>query len=107
MWLCPAPPNASRRSDPTPPGFHSSALTCLKSCRTMLRQDLRHGGGMAKELEGARIWLTGHGLTDVEPTPLLATRLAARWRKRVIASVLLAVFLIAIALSYVTTLADG
>ncbi|WP_327010465.1 hypothetical protein OHA72_26335 [Dactylosporangium sp. NBC_01737] len=55
-------------------------------------------------LAEARAWLAGHGLADAEPTPLLATRLAARRRKRVAAAALLAVFICAVALVYVTTL---
>ncbi|UUN24993.1 hypothetical protein [Streptomyces sp. FIT100] len=52
-------------------------------------------------LEGARVWLAGHGLTDVPPTPLLARRLAVRWRARLASQILLAAFIIAIALIYV------
>ena len=55
-------------------------------------------------LEEARAWLAGHGLADAQPTPLLATRLAARRRKRLTAAVLLAVFICAVALVYVTAL---
>jgi hypothetical protein len=56
------------------------------------------------DLEQARVWLTGHGLADAAPTPLLATRLAARRRTRLAASVLLALFLCAVALVYVSDL---
>lgn len=52
------------------------------------------------ELKGASVWLAVHGLTDVRPTPLLATRLAARQRARLAAAVLLAAFIIAVALIY-------
>lgn len=56
-------------------------------------------------LERAGAWLAGHGLADVRPTPLLATRLSVRRRARLVASVLLAVFLIAVALTYVAGMA--
>jgi hypothetical protein len=59
------------------------------------------------DLEQAGAWLAGHGLADVRPTPLLATRLAARRRRRLAAAVLLAAFLIAIALIYTSTMVDG
>lgn len=52
------------------------------------------------DLKGASVWLAVHGLTDVPPTPLLATRLAARQRARLAAAVLLAAFIIAVALVY-------
>ena len=52
------------------------------------------------DLEQAGAWLAGHGLADVRPTPLLATRLAVRRRARLAASVLLAAFLIVVALVY-------
>ncbi|WP_314175797.1 hypothetical protein [Streptomyces winkii] len=52
------------------------------------------------EVERAGVWLAGHGLADVRPTPLLATRLAARQRARLASSVLLAAFIIAVALIY-------
>ncbi|MCH6161283.1 hypothetical protein [Streptomyces marispadix] len=52
------------------------------------------------ELKGAGEWLAVHGLTDVQPTPLLATRLAVRQRARLAAAVLLAAFIIAVALVY-------
>lgn len=53
------------------------------------------------DLEAARLWLAGRGLADVRPTPLLAARLAVRRRARLAAAVLLAVFLIGVALVYV------
>ncbi|MGV9212176.1 hypothetical protein ACTFTM_10000 [Micromonospora sp. RB23] len=46
-------------------------------------------------------WLTRHGLTDVEPTPLLATRLSVRRHAKLADSVLLAAFLIGAALTHV------
>ena len=54
------------------------------------------------DLEQARAWLAGHGLTDTGPTPLLATRLAVRRRARLAGAVLLAVFICAVALAYVS-----
>ncbi|GAA3912492.1 hypothetical protein [Actinoplanes auranticolor] len=45
-------------------------------------------------------WLAQHGLTDTEPTPLLAARLAARRRAKIIDSVLLAAFLLCAALTH-------
>ncbi|MET9874052.1 hypothetical protein ABZZ36_05360 [Actinacidiphila glaucinigra] len=51
-----------------------------------------------EEVERAGAWLTQHGLADVRPTPLLATRLAVRRRARLAAAVLLAAFIIAVAL---------
>jgi hypothetical protein len=59
------------------------------------------------DLEQAGEWLAGHGLPDVRPTPLLATRLAVRRRSRLFAAVLLAVFIMAVALTYVGGMADG
>jgi len=58
------------------------------------------------DLEQAGAWLAGHGLTDVPPTPLLAVRLAVRRRARLAASILLAAFLIAVALTYTGGLVD-
>ncbi|QPP07517.1 hypothetical protein G4Z16_15230 [Streptomyces bathyalis] len=52
------------------------------------------------DAERAAAWLAQHGLADVRPTPLLATRLAARRRTRLAADVLLAAFIIAVALIY-------
>ncbi|GAB4051213.1 hypothetical protein [Catellatospora paridis] len=53
-------------------------------------------------------WLTQRGLADVEPTPLLATRLAVRRRAKVADSLLLAAFLIGAALTHALSLpADG
>ena len=51
--------------------------------------------------------MAGHGLADVRPTPLLATRLAVRRRARLAASVLLAAFIIAVALTYTGGMVDG
>ncbi|MGX7674190.1 hypothetical protein [Plantactinospora sp. DSM 117369] len=59
------------------------------------------------DLKRAGVWLAGHGLADVGPTPLLATRLAARRRTRLAASVLLAAFIIAVALTYTGDTVDG
>ncbi|MDG4798328.1 hypothetical protein [Micromonospora sp. WMMD1082] len=59
------------------------------------------------DLDLAGAWLAGHGLADVRPTPLLATRLAARRRARLAASVLLAAFIMAVALTYVGGMVDG
>jgi hypothetical protein len=59
------------------------------------------------DLEQAGRWLAGHGLADVRPTPLLATRLAVRRRTRLAASILLAAFLIAVALTYTGGLVNG
>jgi hypothetical protein len=59
------------------------------------------------DLERAGEWLAGHGLADVRPTPLLATRLAVRRRARLAASVLLAAFIIAVALTYTAGMVDG
>ncbi|MEH1128475.1 hypothetical protein [Micromonospora sp. CPCC 206061] len=59
------------------------------------------------DLEQAGVWLAGHGLTDVRPTPLLATRLAARRRRRLAAAVLLAAFIIAVALTYISAMGEG
>ncbi|MFI0354606.1 hypothetical protein [Actinomadura sp. 9N407] len=46
-------------------------------------------------------WLARHGLTDTEPTPLLAARLAVRRSAKFADSVLLAAFLIGAALTHV------
>jgi hypothetical protein len=56
------------------------------------------------ELDIARLWLTGRGLTDVTSTPQLAARLTVRRRARVGAAILPAVFLCATALVYVSAL---
>ncbi|QKW13414.1 hypothetical protein [Verrucosispora sp. NA02020] len=48
----------------------------------------------------ARRWLARHGLTDVEPTPLIATRLEARRHAKLADSVLLAGFLIGAAVTH-------
>ena len=45
-------------------------------------------------------WLARHGLTDAEPTPLLAARLAARRRAKLADSILLAAFLMGAALTH-------
>ena len=59
------------------------------------------------DLERASAWLAGHGLADVGPTPLLATRLAVRRRTRLAAAQLLAAFIIAVALIYTGATLDG
>jgi hypothetical protein len=51
------------------------------------------------ELQEASAWLARHGLTDGRPTPLLAARLAARRRARLADHVILAVLIIAAALT--------
>ena len=61
----------------------------------------------AADLDQAGVWLAGHGLADVSPTPVLAARLAVRRRARLAAAVLLAAFLIAVALTYTGGLVDG
>jgi hypothetical protein len=69
---------------------------------------LREAG--APDLEEARQWLARHDLAGVAPTPVLATRLAVRRRARLAGAVLLAVFILAVALTYVSDLpiaADG
>ncbi|HYN93103.1 MAG TPA: hypothetical protein VES42_04575 [Pilimelia sp.] len=58
----------------------------------------------SSELEIARLWLAGRGLTDVTPTPVLAARLTVRRRARLAGAVLLAAFLCATALVYVSAL---
>ncbi|OEU90137.1 hypothetical protein DB35_02095 [Streptomyces abyssalis] len=60
-----------------------------------------------RDLKGAEVWLAAHGLTDVRPTPLLATRLAARQRARLTAAVLLAAFIVAVALVYTVDRSTG
>jgi len=59
------------------------------------------------DLERAGVWLAGHGLADVRPTPLLATRLAVRRRVRLAASVVLAAFIVGVALTYTGGMVDG
>jgi hypothetical protein len=54
----------------------------------------------ATDLAEAGVWLARHDLADVRPTPLLATRLAVRRRTRLAADVLVAAFIIAVALVY-------
>ncbi|WBB96613.1 MULTISPECIES: hypothetical protein [unclassified Solwaraspora] len=49
-----------------------------------------------------RQWLDRHGLTEAEPTPLLATRLAVRRRAKLVGDILLAGFLIGAALTHAT-----
>ncbi|MCE6997297.1 hypothetical protein LZG04_21180 [Saccharothrix sp. S26] len=49
-------------------------------------------------------WLARHGLVDARPTPLLAARLAARWRANVVGSALIAAFIIGAALTHVSAL---
>ncbi|MBM2618541.1 hypothetical protein JIG36_23580 [Actinoplanes sp. LDG1-06] len=58
----------------------------------------------ATELETARLWLAARALADVTPTPMLAARLTVRRRARVAVAVVLAVFLCATALVYVSAL---
>ncbi|HWM38823.1 MAG TPA: hypothetical protein VNS49_17060 [Streptomyces sp.] len=52
------------------------------------------------DIKRVSVWLAMHGLADVRPTPLLATRLAARQRVRLAAAVLPAAFILAVALVY-------
>lgn len=52
----------------------------------------------------ARRWLARHGLADVEPTPLLAARLAVRRRANIANSLLLAAFIMGAALTHVLRL---
>lgn len=59
------------------------------------------------DVEQAGVWLARHGLVDVRPTPLLATRLAVRRGARLAAQVLLAAFIIAVALVYTTDRRGG
>lgn len=51
-------------------------------------------------------WLARHGLTDAEPTPLLAARLAVRRRAKLADSLLLAAFLLGAALTHTLRLTD-
>jgi hypothetical protein len=55
----------------------------------------------------AGVWLDRHGLAEVEPTPLLAARLAVRRRVKVADSLLLAAFLIGAALTHASALPGG
>ncbi|MET7338578.1 hypothetical protein [Nonomuraea sp. NPDC005650] len=55
-------------------------------------------------IRSAGSWLAQHGLGDGPPTPLLATRLAARSRARLLSSVLVAVLFVAAALAQVSGL---
>jgi len=59
------------------------------------------------DLAQAGVWLAGHDLTGAAPTPLLAARLAVRRRARLAAAVLLAAFICAVALTYVSDLPAG
>ncbi|MBM9623839.1 hypothetical protein ACFQ60_04600 [Streptomyces zhihengii] len=52
------------------------------------------------ELERARLWLAGHGLGEIPPTAALARRLAVRQSCRLAGSLLLAGFILAVALVY-------
>ncbi len=52
------------------------------------------------DVEQAGRWLAGHGLPEDRPTPLLAARLTARRRARLASSVVLAAFIVAVALAY-------
>ncbi|GAA4536504.1 hypothetical protein [Nonomuraea ferruginea] len=62
-----------------------------------------HGPAVRPEdLKMAEIWLTGHGLPDVRPTPLLAVRLAVRRRARLANAILPAGLFIGAALAYVS-----
>jgi hypothetical protein len=58
------------------------------------------------DLRIAGEWLAVHGLADAHPTPLLASRLAARRRARLASYVLLAVLIIASALAAISAF-DG
>lgn len=55
---------------------------------------------MTTELDRAAGWLRRHGFPDTSPTPLLAARLTVRWRSQLAAQLVLAAFLIAVALTY-------
>jgi hypothetical protein len=52
------------------------------------------------DLDRAGAWLAGHGLVGVEPTPLLATRLAARRRARHTEGIMLAVLMLGAGLTF-------
>ncbi|MDG4837651.1 hypothetical protein O7631_14115 [Micromonospora sp. WMMD967] len=52
-------------------------------------------------------WMTRHGLADVEPTPLLSARLAARRRAKLVDSILLAGFLVGAALMHALRLTSA
>ncbi|MFY1697268.1 hypothetical protein [Solwaraspora sp. WMMA2101] len=54
-----------------------------------------------------RQWLDRHGLTEAEPTPLLAARLAVRRQANSYGSLLLATFMIGASLTHVSRLGDG
>jgi hypothetical protein len=51
------------------------------------------------DLQRARAWLARHGLGDAPPTPLLAARLAARWRAHLADQIMLAGLIIAASLT--------
>ncbi|MEU4408507.1 hypothetical protein AB0F88_28635 [Streptosporangium sp. NPDC023963] len=57
----------------------------------------------AADLRLASEWLARHDLTDAHPTPLLAGRLAVRRRARLAAQIILAVLIIASALTAAST----
>lgn len=59
------------------------------------------------QLERARQWLAGHGLDDVPPTAALARRLAVRQSSRLAGSLLLAAFILAVALVHTLSSPDG
>ncbi|MFE1285594.1 hypothetical protein [Streptomyces sp. NPDC058751] len=52
------------------------------------------------DVERARLWLAGRGMSDVRPTALLGKRLAVRQSSRLFSSLLLAAFILALALIY-------
>jgi hypothetical protein len=52
------------------------------------------------DLDRAGVWLRRHGFTGASPTPLLAARLAVRRRTQLAAGVVLAGFIMAVALTY-------
>ncbi|WP_328473608.1 hypothetical protein OHA21_12955 [Actinoplanes sp. NBC_00393] len=56
----------------------------------------------AADRERGRLWLAVHGLPDDRPTSLLVTRVAVRQGARLIAAILLAVFICVVALTYVS-----
>jgi hypothetical protein len=56
-------------------------------------------GRSVADIRLASAWLARHGLTDVQPTPVLATRLAARRRLRLADGILLAWFVTAAVLT--------
>ncbi|SCK24651.1 hypothetical protein H181DRAFT_01873 [Streptomyces sp. WMMB 714] len=52
------------------------------------------------DVERVGLWLAGHGLPQDRTTPLLAARLTARRRARLASGVVLAAFILAVALAY-------